>query len=209
MIHSEEDDSDASTQIEEETTTEISSSSSSSSSSSCDSDDDDESYYESYSRLLNNTHTQVLTSAIIDATVLQMNAEGFQSSNYNIFGSNNFNLFTFSPFYVDEQSMLNAAIEESMNSYHNNELLRKNIKRRLSEDAYSIGPYSELKCPNEKCFICFEIFESEDKICKLTICNHGFHETCLQQMVQYNPICALCKSNINTFEDTGQSVSDI
>jgi hypothetical protein len=87
-----------------------------------------------------------------------------------------------------------------MNSYHS-ELLRKNVRRRLSEDAYTIGIFDELNTRNDKCFVCLEDFSKENTICQLTDCRHAFHEACLKQMVQYNPVCALCKRTISTFED--------
>lgn len=174
------------------------------------SDDEEDIYYDSYPVLYDSSGS--FSSAILDATLRGIDTGqetipllGRQGS---ISGNNRaFPLLLLSSLYYDtfreqeEQDILNSVIEDSMNSYHN-EMLRKNVKRRLSEDSFRFDKYNPETCRNEKCFVCLELFEKDDCVCLLSPCNHVFHETCLKEMVQYNPICALCKVDIHTYEDS-------
>lgn len=180
--------------------------------------DNEEEYYDSYLRILD--ASQTLASALIDATIRDIDT-GQQGRNTEYLNrdivqipmtisNRRIPLLLLSSLYNDNQvfyyeteeesRLLERAVEESMNSYHN-EMLRKNIKRRLSEDSYLTHSFDASKCRNDKCFICLELFENGDNVCSLTTCQHSFHEDCLKNMVQYNPVCALCKADINTFED--------
>lgn len=177
-------------------------------SSSSSSDDEEDIYYDSYPVLYDSSGS--FSSSILDATLRGL---GTSQEIIPLLGrqgptSHNraFPLLLLSSLYYDnfreqeEQDILNSVIEDSMNSYRN-EMLRKNIKRRLSEDSFRIEKYNSETCRNEKCFVCLEIFEKDDCVCLLSPCNHVFHESCLKEMVQYNPICALCKVNIHTYDE--------
>lgn len=170
--------------------------------SSSTSDDEEETYYDSYPI----QYESIFSSAILDAALSGIDTGqaaiplfGRQDSENN----RAFPLLLLSSLYdtrTHEQNILSTVIEDSLNSYHD-EMLRKNVKRRLSEDSYRIDKYNQETCRNEKCFVCLEIFKKDDSICVLSPCHHVFHEDCLKEMVQYNPICALCKVNIHTFEE--------
>lgn len=171
--------------------------------------DDDNAYYDSYPILYDSSNA--FSSVLLDATLRDL--ETSQDMMIPLLGPQNsirnsnraFPLLLLSSLYQErererqEQDILNLAVEESMNSYHE-EILRKNIKRRLSEDSYTIHKYNPENCRNDKCFVCLENFEMGSEICQLSPCNHVFHEHCLKEMIQYNPICALCKVKIDTYE---------
>lgn len=160
-------------------------------SSSSSDDEEDHIYYDSYS---------IFSPLLLSNNLfrdLEQGTSGSQGTTYN----DNFPLLLLSSlYYREEQDIMNSVIEDSMNSYHT-ELLRKNVKRRLSEDSYRIGTYSTETCRNEKCFVCLDTFEKDAPVCLLSPCNHVFHEACLKEMIQYNPICALCKMGIPTYEE--------
>lgn len=157
-------------------------------SSSSSDDEGDHIYYDFFSPFL-------ISDALLRG--LDHGASGRQGATYN----DHFPLLLLSSFYYrEEQDMMNSVIEDSMNSYHT-EMLRKNAKRRLSEDSYRLGTYNTDTCRNEKCFVCLDVFENDAPVCLLSPCNHVFHEACVKEMVQYNPVCALCKIGIPTYEE--------
>lgn len=107
----------------------------------------------------------------------------------------------------DEESIMEMVSEESMSTYQD-EHYKKNTKRNLSTTSWNMLKYRKEHGKNEKCFVCMEDFKTEEELFELTKCNHLFHEDCLKEMVKFNPICALCKKPIDTFEDIELQVSD-
>ncbi len=49
---------------------------------------------------------------------------------------------------------------------------------------------------NPKCIICHETKNESTNPWVLTICNHRFHESCLESWLAINPVCPLCKITI-------------
>lgn len=107
-----------------------------------------------------------------------------------------------------EESIMEMVSEESMSTYQE-EHFKKNIKRNLSRSSWNKRKYEKCHGKNEKCFVCMEEFKQEEELFELTKCSHLFHEECLKEMVKYNPLCAICKKTIDTYEDIELQVSDI
>lgn len=106
-----------------------------------------------------------------------------------------------------ETDLLRAAYEESMATYYE-EVFRKSPGRRLSVDSYEVLRFNPESCRNHKCFICMETFHDEEEVCLLQACRHVFHVSCLEEMVKFNPVCALCRQPIGTSEDIDARLSD-
>ena len=48
----------------------------------------------------------------------------------------------------------------------------------------------DLDCP-----ICLNYFDANDKIAKID-CNHLFHKDCLNEWIQFNTVCPMCRKNL-------------
>ena len=58
------------------------------------------------------------------------------------------------------------------------------------------------KIPEEKkkCIICMDFFSNNDNTIYLP-CIHLFHEDCIKEWCKRNPICPLCKCDINNISN--------
>lgn len=93
-----------------------------------------------------------------------------------------------------DRLILDEVSSESMQTYHQ-ELLRKNDDTTISE-RYPIVPFPSATPRNDKCFICMESFTDIDQVLVLD-CQHLFHLICIENAVQYNAQCPLCKVRID------------
>lgn len=73
-----------------------------------------------------------------------------------------------------------------------------NISSNISYNPIKSCLFSELeeKNPNinENCSICFE--SMKEKIVSITLCNHIYHEKCLNDWLNVNKTCPLCRNNL-------------
>lgn len=86
--------------------------------------------------------------------------------------------------------------------------------RKETIDVFPEFIYDELKHKNTpwamkesedlQCIICLTEYEDGDKI-RLLACNHSFHVPCIDQWLQLNRVCPLCKRDINVM--AGERIS--
>lgn len=86
---------------------------------------------------------------------------------------------------------LNYALRESEQMYKF--LEKKNVKLDIKSQLYKdINNNSDCT----ECVICKDNFKSKDITVNLS-CNHIFHNECINEWSLYNPICPICRTNIN------------
>lgn len=98
-----------------------------------------------------------------------------------------------------EQELLNAAIEDSLNTYtHTNH-----------ETMFSSDPHRKIKLnetdltsdTNEECHLCLEDMRMGDKVIILP-CRHFFHSSCIRELVEHrHVVCPLCRQSIPIEEE--------
>jgi len=110
-----------------------------------------------------------------------------------------------------ERHLLRQAYQESMNTYHE-ELFPRDVQCHLDfQTDHRQGPFYSFTTCLEKCFICFELFQPQDQVIELRECRHLFHTSCIQEAIQFQKNCPLCRQVIKTKTKTSlddQSVSD-
>jgi Zn finger protein HypA/HybF involved in hydrogenase expression len=96
-----------------------------------------------------------------------------------------------------ENSILNTALENSMESY-DKELFKK------KDDFIMKQASIKYKCLNHKdgeCFICLEKFKETAVVYELP-CKHIFHKSCLDNAIRHQHYhCPMCKSKIETVKN--------
>jgi hypothetical protein len=87
---------------------------------------------------------------------------------------------------------------ESMESYHQ-ESYRRNTRRYVdSVNDHTLLPFDKHLHQDrlQKCFVCQEEFVEEELVLELQPCGHFFHEPCVQEAVQFQELCPLCRKPI-------------
>lgn len=89
-----------------------------------------------------------------------------------------------------EQQMVNAAMQESMDTYHDS-LFREDPTRTIN-----IEPSPKLDDEPQTCHVCLEQMVKGDLVVALP-CQHSFHPPCIQQLVVHQHLaCPLCRKTI-------------
>ncbi len=110
-----------------------------------------------------------------------------------------------------EEAHFNAAILESTNLYHQQQMSYENLLRLnpgnqpkpatekqirnlhyIQRDTYG---YGESEDPDVKCSICLEGYKHGEFIVKLQ-CKHFFHPHCILQWFKMNGSCPICKQKL-------------
>jgi hypothetical protein len=88
-------------------------------------------------------------------------------------------------------------LPQNMNQNHTRPLKQDEFKRMTE------GKYSELykthKLTETVCTVCMSNFENND-IIKLTNCNHIFHPICLNDWIEENHSCPVCRAELGDYE---------
>lgn len=109
--------------------------------------------------------------------------------------------------WVDRQVMQNV-MSDSMSTYQE-ELFRRDQSRYVdTNDDHKVDSWKNICLITNltKCFICLEEFNEEDQILLLRPCGHVFHLLCIQEAVQYQTKCPLCRKDIKTKTQTSADV---
>lgn len=92
-----------------------------------------------------------------------------------------------------ETRLFRQTIANSMETY-DQELFRRREDRCLQGDAV---PWTDEE-KEKKCYICLEMFTTEDLVVKLE-CTHVFHHACAENAVAHQHLrCPLCRAEIPT-----------
>ena len=86
------------------------------------------------------------------------------------------------------------------------EMPQENLTKPLKEEEFkkmTEGKYSDLikstETKDSNCSVCMSTFESND-IVKLTNCNHMFHVDCLNDWIENNHSCPICRGDLGDYE---------
>jgi hypothetical protein len=90
------------------------------------------------------------------------------------------------------ESVMTNIVGQFLTNYMNNSSqLREKLKRcffsELDEKTLNI---------NDNCSICFETMKEKKVI--LTICNHVYHDRCLEEWIESNATCPLCRYDLKS-----------
>ena len=55
------------------------------------------------------------------------------------------------------------------------------------------------------CSICHEDIKEGERVCLLSDCNHGFHNTCINKWFKEKHECPVCRKNYNIIIDNNNS----
>jgi len=108
----------------------------------------------------------------------------------------------FNPFIMREREeiedeMIQRAMDESMDSFHQS-LFKKNPRRRLVCEASSWSASGTTEGEEGKCFVCLEELQDGVSVIRLP-CTHTFHEECIRDVVSHSHgRCPLCRVDIPT-----------
>ncbi|KAF7635750.1 RING-type domain-containing protein, partial [Meloidogyne graminicola] len=72
-----------------------------------------------------------------------------------------------------------------------------NLNQFYLKEIPSILIEKNIKIDEEKCSICLNEFYINEETRKLIPCNHIFHKTCIDEWLNGNSTCPLCRNNID------------
>lgn len=78
----------------------------------------------------------------------------------------------------------------------NSQARNNEISNKQSENKLKL-PVMIVKNDDEECSICCEKYKHNDQVC-VSHCKHSFHYTCLNNWVEQNSSCPLCRKNISS-----------
>jgi hypothetical protein len=87
-----------------------------------------------------------------------------------------------------EDELINSLFQQSQGELERNEKINIDIQSDLFKNTEKIFT---------NCSICSDEYKDEDMVSTLN-CKHIFHTNCIKEWGHYNPICPVCKANINT-----------
>jgi hypothetical protein len=85
--------------------------------------------------------------------------------------------------------------------------LQEKYKIKINYNAYYNNKENEEE--NNFCCICLQQYKIEENIVEM-YCNHLFHAECIEEWLNYNPTCPICRTDvINENNDVILDISDI
>lgn len=91
---------------------------------------------------------------------------------------------------IESEQNLSNIINSTMNDNSNDELCKRSHFKLKDYEVYNNEE-------NIQCSICTEDITKDSKIFKCSSCNNILHHSCMENWIQYNVICPLCRNELN------------